>query len=64
MLPTHALMADKNYYTNEFEPERFLEENGGLKKYRDMGVYYGFGDGPRTCLGKYFYILRVIQNIS
>lgn len=54
VLPLHAIMSDEDYYNNphSFQPERFLEENGGLKKYKDMGVYYGFGDGPRACLGK------------
>lgn len=54
VLPLHAIMVDEDYYSdpNTFEPERFLEENGGLKKYKDLGVYYGFGEGPRACLGK------------
>lgn len=54
VLPFHAIMNDKQYYSDSFEPERFLQENGGLKRYKEMGVYYGFSDGPRICLGKIF----------
>ncbi|KAL9884644.1 uncharacterized protein ACN427_011407 [Glossina fuscipes fuscipes] len=61
ILPLHAIMSDEDYYDNPhlFEPERFLEENGGLKKYKDMGVYYGFGDGPRSCLGMRFALAQI-----
>lgn len=34
----------------EFIPERFNEELGGTKVYKDMGVFIPFGDGPRICL--------------
>lgn len=52
---------DEDYYESpqEFIPERFLEENGGLKKYKDMGVYYGFGEGPRACLGMRFALAQI-----
>lgn len=54
IVPQYAIMMDENIYENpfEFQPERLLEENGGLKKYFDMGAYWGYGDGPRICLGK------------
>lgn len=54
IIPQYAIMMDENIYENpfEFQPERFLAENGGLKKYFDMGAYWGYGDGPRICLGK------------
>lgn len=54
ILPVKALHYDPQYYEDPetFKPERFLEENGGMKKYRDQGVYFGFGDGPRICPGK------------
>ncbi|XP_065362737.1 probable cytochrome P450 28a5 [Calliphora vicina] len=61
VLPLHSIMVDGDYYTNpnDFEPERFLEENGGLKKYKDLGVYYGFGEGPRACLGMRFALAQL-----
>ena len=61
VLPLHAIMVDGDYYENpnDFEPERFLEENGGLKKYKDMGAYYGFGEGPRACLGMRFALAQL-----
>ena len=53
IVPHYAIMMDENIYEKpfEFQPERFLEENGGVKKYFDMGAYWGYGDGPRICLG-------------
>lgn len=61
ILPVHALMNDENYYVNAdaFEPERFLPENGGLKKYKENGLYYGFGEGPRICLGMRFALTQL-----
>ncbi|KAI8126815.1 putative cytochrome P450 28d1 [Lucilia cuprina] len=61
VLPLYSVMVDGDYYTNpnQFEPERFLEENGGLKKYKDLGVYYGFGEGPRACLGMRFALAQL-----
>lgn len=52
ILPYHAIMSDENHYKNvyNFEPERFMD--GGLKMYKDKGLFYGFGDGPRVCFGK------------
>ena len=41
-----------------FHPERFDPENGGLKSYKDKGVYLPFGDGPRICLGMRFALLQ------
>lgn len=53
VIPIYSIHRDKEYYENpdEFLPERFDEENGGIKKYKDMGVWLPFGVGPRTCLG-------------
>lgn len=61
IVPQYAIMMDENIYCNpyDFQPERFLEENGGVKKYFDMGAYWAYGDGPRICLGKikeYIYL--------
>lgn len=62
ILPTHAIMNDENHYSNPsaFDPERFMPENdGGLKKYKDRGIYYGFGEGPRICLGMRFALTQL-----
>ncbi|KAH8400073.1 hypothetical protein KR215_006402 [Drosophila sulfurigaster] len=51
MIPIYGLHHDPNYYAepHEFRPERFL--NGGLKRYQQLGVFLGFGNGPRQCVG-------------
>lgn len=56
IIPVWSVQRDAKYYTDpdEFIPERFDAENGGVKKYRDMGVFMPFGDGPRQCLGEQF----------
>ncbi|XP_037820699.1 probable cytochrome P450 28d1 isoform X2 [Lucilia sericata] len=56
LIPLHSLHHDEEYYPQPevFVPERFDEENGGTKKYKDMGVYLPFGDGPRICIGMKF----------
>ncbi|KAL9886353.1 putative cytochrome P450 28d1 [Glossina fuscipes fuscipes] len=43
--------ADYFEYPEDFWPERFNEEFGGIKKFREMGVFLPFGDGPRMCPG-------------
>ncbi|XP_037820702.1 probable cytochrome P450 28d1 isoform X2 [Lucilia sericata] len=50
-ISAYSLHYDPDYYENpeEFWPERFNEELGGVKKYKDMGVFLPFGDGPRIC---------------
>jgi cytochrome P450 family 28 len=52
-IPIHQIHYDPEYYPNpeEFKPERFDPENGGLKAFKDKGVFLTFGDGPRMCLG-------------
>lgn len=52
-IPIHQLHYDPEFYPNpeEFKPERFDPENGGLKVFKDKGVFLPFGDGPRMCLG-------------
>ncbi|KAH8297954.1 hypothetical protein KR018_002763 [Drosophila ironensis] len=61
ILPINALHHDPEYFEEpeSFKPERFLEINGGVKKYRDQGVYLGFGDGPRVCPGMRFAFTQI-----
>lgn len=54
IIPIYGLHHDPEYFPepDKFKPERFLPDNGGVKRFGDHGVFLGFGDGPRTCLGK------------
>ncbi|XP_067614781.1 probable cytochrome P450 28d1 isoform X2 [Eurosta solidaginis] len=57
IIPIYALHHDSKYFENpdQFNPERFINQKGDkLKFFRAFGVYLGFGDGPRTCLGIHF----------
>lgn len=49
-----------DYYSQPdmFIPERFDAEHGGLKAFKDRGVYLSFGDGPRMCLGMRFALMQ------
>lgn len=53
VIPTYAIHHDEDFYPDpeEFKPERFSDENGGVKKCSDQGVFLPFGIGPRKCLG-------------
>lgn len=60
-IPTYSIHNDEEHYKNPqtFDPDRFSAENGGLKRYKDKGVFLSFGDGPRMCLGMKFGTLQV-----
>lgn len=60
IIPVLSIHLDEEFYENpkEFIPERFNEENGGIKKYKDMNVYLPFSDGPRICLGQRFALAQ------
>ncbi|CAG9806373.1 unnamed protein product [Chironomus riparius] len=60
-IPIHCFHRDPENYTNpnEFIPERFDPENGGIKAFQDRGVLAPFGDGQRICLGKRFAQIQV-----
>lgn len=64
-IPIYSVHRDAEYYENpdEFNPERFDPENGGIKVFRDKGVLMPFGDGPRMCLGMRFALLQVKAGI-
>ena len=49
--PTLGIHHDPQYYPDpkRFDPERFSEEN---KATRPRYTHFGFGEGPRICLGK------------
>ncbi|ALC39320.1 Cyp28d1 [Drosophila busckii] len=61
IVPNYSLHHDEKYYEQpmQFRPERFLEQNGGVRKYRDQGVYFGWGDGPRVCPGMRFALTQL-----
>lgn len=54
-IPVSAIHYDSNIYPNPdvFDPERFSEENVGL---RDSMHYLPFGNGPRNCIGNLKFI--------
>lgn len=54
-LPIHSLHNHPDFYENpeQFDPERFDESKGGVKRLKDAGVFMPFGNGPRQCLGYY-----------
>lgn len=51
-IPVMALQRDAKYYENpnEFNPDRFSDENAAGKDQINK-PYYPFGDGPRNCIG-------------
>lgn len=61
----YFVQLDSQYYQepNKYNPERFSPENGGTKPYRERGVYFPFGEGPRMCLGMRFAIAQVKRGI-
>lgn len=65
-IPLYCFHHDEKYFPNpnEFIPDRFSPENGGTKKYRDMGVFLPFGDGPRICLGMKFALTQTKAAIA
>lgn len=52
IVPHTCFMMDEEHFPNpgEFQPDRFLQPDAA-KMYRERGVFMGFGDGPRVCIG-------------
>lgn len=61
LIATHSYHSHPDFYPNatEFNPERFDESNGGVKKFKDAGVLMPFGVGPRMCIGMRFAIMQM-----
>ncbi|KAH8358473.1 hypothetical protein KR093_000447 [Drosophila rubida] len=60
IVPHACFMKDEEYFPNPeiFQPDRFMEPNAA-KSYRDRGVFMGFGDGPRICIGMRFALTQI-----
>jgi len=60
-IPIYSIHRDPDVYENphEFMPERFDEENGGVKAFRDKCVLIPFGESARICLGKKLGTLQI-----
>lgn len=52
-------LSDFFHDPEDFLPERFNPEHGGIKAFKDRGVLVPFGDGPRICLGMRFALLQL-----
>lgn len=55
ILPLNALHSHPDFYDNpeKFDPNRYDESTGGVKRLKDTGVFMSFGNGPRSCLGMF-----------
>lgn len=56
LIPVWSIHHDKAYYPDpeKFDPSRFLstfEKNDEIRS----KLYFSFGKGPRSCLGRYKY---------
>ncbi|XP_016986200.1 probable cytochrome P450 28a5 [Drosophila rhopaloa] len=64
VIPHYCYMNDEENFPNplEYNPERFMDPDVS-KNLRERGVYMGFGDGPRVCLGMRFATSQVKASI-
>lgn len=58
IVPIISIQQDSEYYHDpqDFIPERY---DHGIKEYREKGLLFPFGEGPRECLGKRYALLQV-----
>ncbi|XP_075154638.1 putative cytochrome P450 28d1 [Haematobia irritans] len=65
-ISAYSLHRDPYYYENpeEYWPERFDNELGGIQKYKSLGVFLPFGDGPRMCPGMNLGLMEVKIGIT
>ncbi|XP_017056731.1 probable cytochrome P450 28a5 [Drosophila ficusphila] len=60
VVPHYSFMADEDFFPEpqSFKPERFLEPDAA-KTFKERGVFMGFGDGPRVCIGMRFATAQI-----
>ncbi|XP_062121582.1 probable cytochrome P450 28a5 [Drosophila sulfurigaster albostrigata] len=60
IVPHYCFMVDEEHFPNpqEFQPDRFMQPDAA-KMYRERGVFMGFGDGPRVCIGMRFALAQI-----
>ncbi|XP_044248933.1 probable cytochrome P450 28a5 [Drosophila takahashii] len=60
VIPHYSFMVDEDFFPDpqSFQPERFMEPDAA-KTFRERGVYMGFGDGPRVCIGMRFATTQI-----
>ncbi|XP_043653301.1 probable cytochrome P450 28a5 [Drosophila teissieri] len=60
VVPHYCFMLDEEFFPNpqSFQPERFMEPDAA-KTFRERGVFMGFGDGPRVCIGMRFATVQI-----
>lgn len=56
IIPVLGIHRDEKYYPNPdvFDPERFSSD----RKLENEGMFLGFGDGPRNCVGYRFGMVQ------
>ncbi|XP_064554075.1 probable cytochrome P450 28a5 [Drosophila montana] len=60
IVPHYCFMLDEEYFPNpqSYQPDRFMQPDAA-KMYREQGVFMGFGDGPRICIGMRFAMTQI-----